>query len=115
MGEENSKFFHAMASERLHRNTIASPSVAGSDPVSDHSQMARILWASFKNRMGQDQGINMGFDLQNLIQPVPGLQSLSEPFSTEEISTVLKELPTNRVPGPDGFNGLFVKKVLACH
>ena len=99
-----------MASERLRKNTIASLSIVGADPVSDHSQMAGILWSSFKNRMGQAQGINMGFDLPALIQPVEGLSSLSEPFSAEEINTVLKELPTDRAPGPDGFNGLFVKK-----
>jgi len=54
-------------------NTIASLSVADGDPVSDHSQMEGILWTSFKNRMGQAQGINMGFDLPNLIHPVDGL------------------------------------------
>ena len=73
VGEENSKFFHAMASERLRRNTIASLSFAGGDPVSDHSQMVGILWSSFKNRMGQAQGIDMGFDLHNLIHPFEGL------------------------------------------
>ena len=52
VGEENSKFFHAMASERFRRNAIASLLMAGGDPVSDHSQMAGILWSSFKSRMG---------------------------------------------------------------
>ena len=52
----------------------------------------------------------MLFDLENLIQPVPGLESLSEPFSDEEINEVLKHLPLDRAPGPDGFTGLFVKK-----
>ena len=111
VGEENSKFFHAMASERMRRNSIASLKTAGMvDPVSDHDQMAGILWASFKNRMGQAQGISMGFDLANLIQPIQGLEELSQPFSDDEIRKVLKELPPDRAPGPDGFNGLFVKR-----
>ena len=52
----------------------------------------------------------MGFDLPQLIQPVDGLEVLSAPFSQEEIKKVLKELPTNRAPSPDGFNGMFIKK-----
>ena len=68
MGEENSKFFHAMASECMRKNSIASLKTTGmDDPVSDHDQMAGILWASFKNRMGQAQGISMGYDLDTLI------------------------------------------------
>ena len=59
--------------------------------------------------MGQAQGISMGFDLANLIQPIQGLEELSQPFSDDEIRKVLKELPPDRAPGPDGFNGLFVK------
>ncbi|XP_073363314.1 uncharacterized protein [Aegilops tauschii subsp. strangulata] len=72
--------------------------------------MAGILWASFKSRMGQAQGINMGFDLNHLIQPIPGLEELSLPFSDEEINRVLKELPVDRAPGLDGFNGMFAKR-----
>ncbi|XP_073368009.1 uncharacterized protein [Aegilops tauschii subsp. strangulata] len=107
VGEENSKFFHAMASECMRKNSIASLKTTGmDDPVSDHDQMAGILWASFKNRMGQAQGISMGYDLDTLIQPVPGLEELSLPFSDAEIKKVLQEMPP-RAPGPDGFNGLF--------
>jgi len=35
---------------------------------------------------------------------------MSKPFSTKEIKTILKDLPTDRAPRPDGFNGLFVNK-----
>ena len=34
---------------------------------------------------------------------------LSEPFSTAEIDAVVKEMPIGRAPGPDGFNGCFLK------
>ena len=111
VGEENSKKFHAMASERMRRNSISSLKTSSMlDPVTDHAQMAGILWASFKSRMGQAQGISMGFDLNHLIQPIPGLEELSLPFSDEEIHKVLKDLPADRAPGPDGFNGMFVKR-----
>ncbi|XP_073363080.1 uncharacterized protein [Aegilops tauschii subsp. strangulata] len=86
VGEENSKFFHAMASERMRKNSITSLKSSGmDDPVSDHDKMAGILWACFKNRMGQAQDISMGYDLGTLIQPVPSLEELSLPFSDAEI------------------------------
>nr|XP_040245306.1 uncharacterized protein LOC120964586 [Aegilops tauschii subsp. strangulata] len=111
VGEENSNFFHAMASERMRRNSISSLKTSSMlDPVTDHAQMAGILWASFKSRMGRAQGISMGFDLNYLIQPILGLEELSLPFSDEEIHKVLKDLPADRAPGPDGFNGMFVKR-----
>ena len=52
----------------------------------------------------------MGFDLEELIDKVEGLDDLTHPFTQDEIGTVLKDLPTDRAPGSDGFNGLFVKK-----
>lgn len=39
-----------------------------------------------------------------------GINELSRPFSDDEIAKVLKELPVDRAPGPNGFNGLFVKR-----
>ena len=53
----------------------------------------------------------MQFDLGSLIQPVQGLQDLARPFSQDEVEAVLKELPMDRAPGPDGFNGFFLKNV----
>jgi hypothetical protein len=32
------------------------------------------------------------------------------PFSRKEIDDVIKAMPSDRAPGPDGFNGLFLKK-----
>ena len=60
--------------------------------------------------MGTSQGIQLGFDLDDLIQPVDGLHELSAPFSDKEVESVIKEMPSDRAPGPDGFSGLFIKK-----
>ena len=59
--------------------------------------------------MGIAQGIDTQFDLGDLIQPVPGLEDLSGPFTNEEIDRVIKLIPADRAPGPDGFNGQFLK------
>jgi hypothetical protein len=55
----------------------------------------------------------MQFDLSSLIQRIPGLDDLTLPFQVKEMDDVIKEMPADRAPGPDGFNGLFSEKVLA--
>ena len=60
--------------------------------------------------MGHAKGIQMGFDLQNLIQKVDGLEDLSLPFTDSEVDVVIKNMPSDRAPGPDGFTGLFLKR-----
>jgi hypothetical protein len=44
-----------------------------------------------------------------LISSSPHLQHLEEPFSVHEIETIVKALPNNKSPGPDGFNNEFTK------
>ena len=38
------------------------------------------------------------------------LEDLDVDFSQQEIEMVIKSLPNNHAPGPDRFNGLFIKK-----
>ena len=65
--------------------------------------------ALFQIKDGLVQGGWMDFCLADLIQPIDGLHDLSRPFSQAEIDKVLKEMPTDRAPGPDGFNGFFLR------
>ena len=52
----------------------------------------------------------MGFDLSALITPIEGLEILTKPFEKDEMDKVVKHMPVDKAPGPDGFNGLFFKK-----
>ena len=52
----------------------------------------------------------MGFDLDTLIARVDGLEDLSQPFTDSEVDAVIKNMPPDRAPGPDGFSGLFLKR-----
>ena len=65
---------------------------------------------AYKSRMGVSLNPQMHFDLQHLIQLDVDLSSLVEPFTIEEIDQVVKNMPADKAPGPDGFNGLFLKK-----
>ena len=102
--------FHAMATLTYRRNSISQLRDDSDFFVSDHESKAALLWTSFKNRMGVSSSPKMHFDLPNLVQAHHDLSSLVQPFTTEEIDLVIKMLPIDKVPGPDGFNGLFLKK-----
>jgi hypothetical protein len=77
---------------------------------SSHEAKASLLWSAYKDRLGQSAPHEMLFDLSSILSTDEDLHSLEDPFSTSEIDEVIKELPTNRSPGPDGFNGEFFKK-----
>ena len=110
VGEETTKFFHAMGTKRYRQNAISSLRTQDGIVTSDHQQMAGMLWDNFRQRMGQTEGIQMGFDLNSLLTKIDGLSSLSKPFEKEEKDDVIKFMPSDKAPGPDGFNGLFLKK-----
>lgn len=54
----------------------------------------------------------MAFDLSNLVPVFSGedIDNLAAPFQGSEIDRVIKMMPTNKALGPDGFNGVFIKK-----
>ena len=48
------------------------------------------------------------FSLSKLTQEE--IENLNRPITSTEIETVMKTLPTNKSPGPDGFTGEFYQK-----
>jgi hypothetical protein len=50
------------------------------------------------------------FDLSSLISLQEDLHWLEEPFTKQEIDSTVAALPTDKSPGPDGFNTNFLKK-----
>jgi hypothetical protein len=110
MSEDNTKIFHAMATKRMRRNAISMLRAGDGRIITDHDEMAGLLWSEYKERMGKSEGIQMKFDLARLVKRVPNLQELTVPFLKEEIELVIKQMPPDRAPGPDGFNGMFLKK-----
>jgi hypothetical protein len=53
----------------------------------------------------------MLFDLSDLIQMHNTLESLEAKFTTEEIDGIVRKLPNDKSPSPDGFNNEFIKNV----
>lgn len=109
LGDESTKFFHAWATKALRRRAI--PVLRGPDGLNleSHLDKAHALWTVFRDRLGQAETRVLPRYLADLIHRHDGLEVLSAPFSVAEIDAVVKDLPSDRSPGPDGFNGLFFK------
>jgi ADP-heptose:LPS heptosyltransferase len=98
-----------MATISHKRNCIVSLTDSNNNIIVDHDQKAQLLWTTFKTRLGISEFQYMAYDLSNLIS-AHNLEQLDADFSQEEIDLVIRELPNNNAPGPDGFNGLFIKR-----
>ena len=109
-GDECTKFFHAMPTISYRRNAIPQILNESGAWIQDHNGKAGLLWNAFRNRMGVDPDTTMVFDLETLVQSRTFLSELAEPFQLEEIDLIVRSMPTDKAPGPDGFNGLFLKK-----
>lgn len=73
---------------------------------------ANHLWCAFQNRMGLSNKVVMQFDLGSLISATNevNLDDLAAPFLVFEIEDVIKNMPSDKAPRPDRFNGVFIKK-----
>jgi hypothetical protein len=78
--------------------------------VCDHEQKAILLWNDFKERLGTSSSQEMLFDLPSLLAQETDLSILEVPITESEIDGIIKALPTDKSPGPDGFNNEFLKR-----
>jgi hypothetical protein len=110
LGDENSRFFHSMASNQKRRNQVATLSDDNGNPVSDHSEKSEILLQAYKEILGQTETNTTLPNLQQLIHVNEDLSFLEAPFTHKENDDVVKDFPNNKSPGPDGFNAEFLTK-----
>lgn len=108
-GDENTKFFHACANQRLRKNRIQVIEHNGSDFVS-HEHKAAILHTFYQGLLGSTVPTDWSFDLRDLYPEGPlDLTALDAIFDREEIFNAFGRMNSNASPGPDGFGPLFFK------
>jgi hypothetical protein len=112
LGDENTQLFQSMATICHKKNFIVSFYNSDGSIVTNHDQKAALLWTAFKGRLGVLEFTSIAYNLATLLS-AHDLEGLDEDFSENEIETVIKCLPNSHAPSPDGFNGLFIKKMLA--
>jgi hypothetical protein len=109
-GDDNTKFFHAAATQRHRHNKISHLIQSDGSTISTHQEKAHAFLSCFKARMGTTEGNECLINLQELITPHESLSQLSVMPSIDEMDKIIKHMPNDKSPGPDGFNGLFMKK-----
>nr|XP_051207333.1 uncharacterized protein LOC127323200 [Lolium perenne] len=105
LGDENTKFFHAIATRNYRHNYIASLIAEDGRIVTEHEQKAALLWHAYKDRLGTSENLTVLFQLTEHMANNELLE-LETPFSHQEIDDIIKNMPNDKSPGPDGFNGL---------
>ena len=108
-GSENTAFFHSMATIRYRKNSISTLARTDGSLAVEHHEKAGLIRTTFYDRPGTAVPLDTSFDFSTYIHPAEGLDILSIPFTHSEIDSTVAELPTDKAPGPDGFNGLFLK------
>jgi hypothetical protein len=109
-GDENTKLFHAMASERYRENVISQIVDSSSRMIADSTEKSALFYQKFKSRMGCSVPTNLQFQLDNIVPLYGNFGHLCLPFSQEEIDNIILDLPSDKAPGPDGFSNMFFKR-----
>lgn len=117
LGDASTKFFHANASIKYRKNLVTQLVDSNGQEHVSHSAKAQLLWESFKDRLGTSSFNGLSFNLDTLLANNVDLTSLVASFTHEEIDSIVKNLPNDKAPGPDGFNTDFMKKCwpIICH
>lgn len=109
LGDENTKFFHAIATQVFRHNYITFLKSTDNLYVNDQDHKVAILWVSFKERIGTSVNTTHNFDISHLSMD-NNLQDLDKPFCKEDIDDIIKHMPSDKSPSPYGFNAHFMEK-----
>jgi hypothetical protein len=107
-GDANTFFFHQQARYRKRKNFIGKLQVGDlSLTAQEDKQQAALDF--FDNLIGTAEQRSYTMDFNTLGIQQHDLHDLDAPFTIEEVWAVVKELPLDKAPGPDGFTGRFYK------
>jgi hypothetical protein len=96
------------ASNRRRKLFIPSLKLSTGMAVSQQRK-EEVVFDHFVNLLGQTQSRSACLNWTHLGYEPHNLSELEEPFEEEEIKRIIKQLPNEKAPGPDGFIGLFYK------
>lgn len=104
-GDSNNKFFFNSCKNRWNQNKILTINDDQGNSFTSHSEISRVAVDYFSSLMGQSSSVGIFPD--NLSLPMLSDQQREElikPFTAGDIWNVLKGMPRNKCPGPDGFS-----------
>lgn len=107
-GDACTKYFHLQAYHRQRKNFLLAISHHGQTFTEDEAK-AGIVFEFYNNLLGVPFLRQHRLDLDQLGLPRLDLLELVAPFSPEEVELTVRQMPSDRALGPDGFSGAFSK------
>jgi hypothetical protein len=109
-GDENTRYFHARASQRLRRNHIRALDIDG-ELIINHAAKAGALHGFYSNLLGRARHTRWGFDLAHLYRGARTVDgpALAAPFKEKEVKAALDGMDRSSAPGPDGLGPSFFR------
>jgi hypothetical protein len=77
--------------------------------VTSQEDKQKVVSDFYENILGRAEERSYTLDLDELAIHNHDLSALDAPFLEEEVWAVVKDLPPDKAPGPDGFTGRFYK------
>jgi hypothetical protein len=108
-GGANTKLFHAVANGRHVKNFIPAIRHAG-ELITDQQRKEAVFFDSYNELLGRIQNREHTINLDMLDIQEHDLQDLGALFTKEEVWEIIKEMPSDKAPGPNGFIGAFYKR-----
>lgn len=105
-GDANTKFFHLQACHRSRKNVIDQLQLHGST-IFDEDKKARAFFQHFDAVLGCYEDCMRCLDFSYLGLPCENTLALDQCFLEEEIRRVVRAMPAEKAPGPDGLSDLF--------
>ena len=94
---DNTKYFHARATERFRQNDISIIRYEEGRTLVDHQEKATAFWTCYKNIVGVSKDISLPVDLRIYLPVVGNLDVLEEAFSAE-IEGVMGKVKSDKAP-----------------
>jgi hypothetical protein len=108
-GDANTKLFHVAANGRRVKNFIPAIKHEGV-LVSDQIQKEEVFFQVYNSLLGSIETRDQSIDLEAIGMVAHDLSNLGDIFSEAEVWNTIKEIPSEKAPGPDGFIGAFYKR-----
>lgn len=82
----------------------------GDEIITEQGRIEEVFAEVYDNLLGSAHARDYTVDLQHLGMNQLDLSDLETIFTEDEVWQVIKEIPPDRAPGPDGFIGIFYHK-----
>ena len=99
--------------ERTQINKIRNEKEVTTDTAEIQSILRDYCKQPYANKMDNLEEMDkflQSYNLPRLNQKE--IENMNRPITSDEIETVIKNLPTNKSPGPDGFTGESIKHLM---